>query len=145
MRRFLLLFAITIAVENLCLSTLLAQFTQYHAKELPPAAKTAGVRLINGPEVESMQPTWAIVRWTSSNPGGPDEHFAIAHYGTQPQQLDQVAKSHIRLNRGHPTTAFRVMISGLKPKTTYYYTVASMGGNGALDNLKSPELHFTTP
>jgi hypothetical protein len=144
MRQFLLLLAITVAVDSLCLSAA-AQFAPYHAKELPPAGKHAAVRLINGPHVEIAQPTWAILTWTSSNPGGADEHFAVAHYGTQPKQIDQVAQSHIRLNRGHATTVFRVRILGLKPKTTYFYTVASKGGDGTLDNLKSPELHFTTP
>ena len=140
MRQFLLL----LAVASLCLSAV-AQFTPYHAKELPPAGKHASVRLINGPEVETAQPTWVILRWTSSNPGGADEHFAMAHYGTTPNQLDQVAQSHIRLNRAHPTTVFRVRIVGLKPNTTYYYTVASKGGDGTVDNLKSPALHFKTP
>jgi hypothetical protein len=145
MKRLLLLCALTVAIDQVCLSPLVAQFTPYHAKELPPATKKASVRLINPPEVEIARPTWVILRWTSSNPGGADEHFAVAHYGTEHKQLDQVAKSHIRLNREHPTTVFRVRIVGLKPNTTYYYTVASMGGDGALDNLKSPELHFTTP
>jgi len=140
MRQFLLL----LAVASLCLSAV-AQFTPYHAKELPPAGKHAGVRLINGPEVEMARPTWVILRWTSSNPGGADEHFAVAHYGTEPKRLDQVAQSHIRLNREHATTVFRVRIVGLKPNTTYYYTVASKGGDGTVDNLKSPELHFKTP
>jgi hypothetical protein len=143
MTRFLHLFAIAIAVNSV-LSTAVAQSTPYHAKELPPAGRNASVRLINPPEVEIARPTWVILRWTSSNPGGADEHFAVAHYGTERKQLDQVAKSHIRLNREHPTTVFRVRIVGLKPNTTYYYTVASMGGDGALDDLKSPELKFTT-
>jgi hypothetical protein len=54
----------------------------------------------------------AIVRWTTTNPGGDDEHFAVAHYGTDPDDLNQTAKSHIRLNRTHPETIFRVRIPG---------------------------------
>ncbi|HWE83643.1 MAG TPA: fibronectin type III domain-containing protein [Terracidiphilus sp.] len=145
MKRLLLLCALTVAVDQVCLSSLPAQFTPYQAKQLPPTAKNARVRLINGPEVEIARPTWVILRWTSSNPGGADEHFAVAHYGTTPQQLDQVAKSHIRLNREHSSTVFRVRILDLKPNTTYFYTVASMGGDGKVDNLKSPESHFRTP
>src|SRR5258708_17539859 len=144
MRQFLLRLAATVAVASLCLSAR-AQFTPYHAKELPPPGKHAAVRLINGPEVEIARPTWVILHWTSSNPGGTDDHYAVAHYGIGPKQLDQVAQSHIRLNRRHPTTEFRVRILGLKPNTTYYYTVASKGGDGTVDNLKSPELHFKTP
>ena len=38
-----------------------------------------------------------------------------------------MAKSHIRLNMPHPNTIFRVRVDGLKPGTTYYYTVDSTG------------------
>jgi Purple acid Phosphatase, N-terminal domain len=68
----------------------------------------------------------AIIRWTTNSPGGSDDHFAVIHYGTDPMKLSQTAKSHIRLNRGHPQTIFRVRLDGLKPQTTYYYTVTSV-------------------
>jgi hypothetical protein len=51
-------------------------------------------------------------------PGGSDDHWAVAHYGTDPQNLNQMAKSHIRLNQAHPDTVFRVRVLGLKPGTT---------------------------
>ena len=41
----------------------------------------------------------AIVRWTTNNPGGSDEHFGVVHYGTDPKYMTDTAKSHIRLNR----------------------------------------------
>jgi hypothetical protein len=56
-----------------------------------------------------------------------------------------MAKSHIRLNRAHPETIFRVRIHGLKPRTTYYYWVTSIEGNGKNDGVKSTVNHFTTP
>jgi hypothetical protein len=37
-----------------------------------------------------------------------------------------------------------VRVDGLQPRTTYYYTVDSMEGNGARDGVKSPVTHFTT-
>ena len=40
---------------------------------------------------------------------------AVAHYGTDPKDLSQTAKNHIRLNHGHPETIFRVRMEGLKP------------------------------
>jgi hypothetical protein len=76
---------------------------------------------------------------------GDDEHFAVAHYGTDPCDLSQTAKSHIRLNRTHPETIFRVRIPGLKPQTTYYYWVTSIESNGASDGVKSAVNQFTTP
>jgi hypothetical protein len=115
------------------------------AQILPPAKPTAHVKIIQGPTLELAHDDLAIVRWTTTNPGGDDEHFAIAHYGTDPSNLNQTAKSHIRLNRAHPETMFRVRISGLKPQTTYYYWVTSMGGNGTNDGVKSAVNKFTTP
>jgi phosphodiesterase/alkaline phosphatase D-like protein len=87
----------------------------------------------------------AIVRWTSTNPGGNDEHFGVVHYGTDPGDLSQTAKSDIQLNRAHPETIFRVRLPGLKPQTTYYYRVTSIEANGADDGLKSGVTKFTTP
>jgi hypothetical protein len=56
-----------------------------------------------------------------------------------------MAKSHISLNHNHFDTIFRVLMVGLKPQTTYYYTVDSMQGNGKSDRLKSTVAHFTNP
>ena len=114
------------------------------AQILPPAKQAEHVKIIKGPALEIALDSLAIVRWTSTNPGGDDDHFAIAHFGTDPSDLSQTAKSHIRLNRNHPETIFRVRILGLKPQTTYYYWVTSMGGGGKSDGVKSAVNHFTT-
>ena len=65
-------------------------------------------------------------------------------YGTDPTKLNQTAKSPIRLNPGHSYTVFRVRMDGLKPRTTYYYTVDSMEANGKDDGVKSTVKRFTT-
>jgi Purple acid Phosphatase, N-terminal domain len=111
----------------------------------PPAPKAAHVEIIEGPALEIAHDDVAIVRWISTNPGGDDEHYAIAHYGTDPHDLRQTAKSHIRLNRNHPETIFRVRVTGLKPQTIYYYWVTSMGSDGTNDGVKSGINQFTTP
>jgi phosphodiesterase/alkaline phosphatase D-like protein len=69
------------------------------------------------------------------------------YYGTDPKNLSQTAKSHIRLNPSHSYTVFRVRIEDLQPKTTYYYKVDSMDGktNGRSDGVISPVKKFTTP
>ena len=67
------------------------------------------------------------------------------HYGTDPKDLSQTAKNPIRLNQGHQYTTFRVRIEGLKPQTTYYYTVTSEESNGTSDGVKSTVSKFTTP
>ena len=115
------------------------------AQLLPYTEKVAAVEFIQRPRLELAHADFAIIRWTTYNPGGSDEHFGVVHYGTDPNHLSQTAKSHIRLNRGHPETIFRVRLSGLEPLTTYYYTVASMDGSGKSDGETSPMSQFTTP
>jgi phosphodiesterase/alkaline phosphatase D-like protein len=110
----------------------------------PTTAKAARVRITQGPELESARPNLVIIRWTSKNPGGSPEHYGIVRYGTDPTNLSLTAKSPIRLNPGHTYTVFRVRVEDLTPRTTYYYTVASMGANGTSDGVKSTVKHFTT-
>jgi phosphodiesterase/alkaline phosphatase D-like protein len=111
---------------------------------LPPAKRAPRVQITEGPAPESAKDTWAIITWTSNNPGGMDEHFGVVHYGTDPNDLSLTAKGHVRLNQTHSYTVFRVMLNGLQPGTTYYYTVASMGSSGADDGVKSTIAHFAT-
>jgi hypothetical protein len=68
----------------------------------------------------------------------------VVHYGTNPKDLSQTAKSPNRLNPGHSETVFRVRIEGLQPGTTYYYKVDSMEANGKGDGVRSTVKHFTT-
>ena len=115
------------------------------AQILPPASKATNVKIINGPELEFAGEDLAIIRWISTNPGGDDEHFAVIHYGTDPDDLSKTTRNHIRLNRTHTETIFRVRMDGLKPQTTYYYKVTSMGAEGESDGVESPVNQFTTP
>jgi len=112
---------------------------------LPPAKRAGHVEIVQDPALEFARDDLAIIRWTTNNPGGSDDHFAVIHYGTDPTNLSQTAKSHIRLNRDHPQTIFRARVDGLKPQTTYYYTVTSMGSDGVSDGENSPVKQFTTP
>ncbi len=139
MNRLLLMLAVAATTGSLLPSSpTSAQFV--------PAAKKAGhVRIIKGPDLESATESLTIIRWTSDNPGGSPEHFGVVHYGTDPKDLRQTAKSHIRLNQGHSYTVFRVRVEGLAPKTTYYYKVDSMAANGTSDEMSSPINSFTTP
>jgi phosphodiesterase/alkaline phosphatase D-like protein len=118
---------------------------QIQAQILPPAKRAASVHIIEGPKLEFVKDNQAIITWTSNNPGGTDEHFGLVHYGTDPKNLSETAKSHIRLNQNHPDTVFRVRVDGLKPQTTYYYTVDSMQATGQSDGVKSKLAHFANP
>jgi phosphodiesterase/alkaline phosphatase D-like protein len=139
MNRLLVKLAITAAAGGLlCASPIAAQ-------ELPPQKRAGHVEITKGPELESAVDDMAIVRWTTTNPRGDDEHYGVVHYGTDPEDLSQTAKGHIRLNRAHPETIFRVRMVDLQPQTTYYYKVSSMGANGESDGVEGPVSKFTTP
>ena len=115
------------------------------AQILPPAKKVERVEITKAPELELATDHLTIIRWTTNNPGGSDVHYGIVHYGTDPKDLGQTAKNPIRLNQGHQYTTFRVRIEGLKPQTTYYYTVTLEESNGTSDGVKSAVRKFTTP
>ena len=139
MNRLLLTLAITTTVGSLFSSNPAA------AQLLPPAKKAERVEITKGPELELATDHLTIIRWTTNNPGGSDVHYGIVNYGTDPKDLSQTAKNPIRLNQGHPSTMFRVRMEGLKPRTTYYYTVTSEESNGKSDGVKSTVKKFTTP
>src|SRR5437016_5007024 len=115
------------------------------AQVSPTTQKAARVQITKGPEIEMSKEFLTIIRWTTNNPGGSPEHSGVVHYGTDPKNLSQTAKSPIRLNSDHPSTIFRVRLDDLKPGTTYYYTVGSMESNGTDDGTKSAIKQFTTP
>ena len=139
MNRVLLTLALTVFSDSLLVSNpISAQF-------IPNSRRAAHVRIVKGPELESARENTTIITWTSNNPGGSPEHFGVVHYGTDPKNLSQTAKSPIRLNQNHRYTIFRVRVDDLKPKTTYYYKVDSMDEQGTSDGVISPVKTFTTP
>jgi phosphodiesterase/alkaline phosphatase D-like protein len=126
-----------------CIASLLIS-NRARTQLIPPAKRAAHVEISQGPEVESAKANEVIIRWTSNNPGGSDEHFGVVHYGKSATDLSQTAKSHIRLNQGHAQTVFRVRVGGLEPHTTYYYKVDSQQADGTGDGVTSPVNKFAT-
>ena len=122
----LLRLATATAVASLLSSTPAA------AQVVPTAEKAERVKITQGPELEMASDHLTIVRWMTNNPGGSDVHYGIVHYGTDPKDLSQTARSPIRLNQGHP-------------QTTYYYSVGSEESSGKSDGVKSTVNKFTTP
>src|SRR6266853_2525790 len=106
--------------------------------------KAASVEITQGPEIERADSYLTIVRWTTNNPGGSPQHYGVVHYGKNPNDLSQTAKSPIRLNPSHSDTVFRVRINGLQPGTTYYYKVDSMEANGTSAGVSSKVKTFKT-
>jgi Purple acid Phosphatase, N-terminal domain len=138
MNRLLLKLAMSIVLASLFCSMPAA------AQVAPTTKKAASVKITQGPEIEQADSYLTIVRWTTNNPGGSPEHYAVVHYGTNPKDLSQTAKSPIRLNPGHSDTIFRVRIQGLQSGTTYYYKVDSMEANGKGDGVTSEVKSFKT-
>ena len=122
----------------------LSYSTPAAAQVAPTTEKAASVKITQGPEIERADPYLTIVRWTTNNPGGSPEHYGVVHYGTNPKDLSQTAKSPIRLNPSHSDTVFRVRIQGLQPGTTYYYKVDSMEASGKGDGVTSEVKTFKT-
>jgi hypothetical protein len=151
MKRLFARLAIAAAAGGLlCSSPSAAQFHSPQSQTpppqiLPPQKRAEHVEITKGPELELAHDDLAIVRWTTTNPRGDDDHYGVVHYGTDPEDLSLTAKSPIKLNRAHPETIFRVRMEGLKPETTYYYKVSSMGEDGKSDGVESPVDKFTTP
>ena len=138
MNRLLLKLAMSMVVASRFYSTPAV------AQVAPTTKKAASVKIIQGPEIEQANSYLTIVRWTTNNPGGSPEHYGVVHYGTNPKDLSQTAKSPIRLNPGHSDTIFRVRIQGLQSGTTYYYKVDSMEANGKGDGVTSEVKTFKT-
>jgi phosphodiesterase/alkaline phosphatase D-like protein len=141
MNKLLVKLSITATVGGLlCASPTLAQ--------TPPASgapKTSSATMTQDPTVEIMYDDVCILRWTTTNPRGSADRYAVASYGTNANALDQTAKSHVRLNPGHQEVMYRVRLTNLEPHTTYYYRVTSMDGNGTSDAVQSGVMKFTTP
>jgi hypothetical protein len=109
----------------------------------PTTPKATRVRILQGPELDQANDYLTIIRWTTNNPGGSPVHYGVVHYGSDPKDLNQTAKSPIRLNPAHSETIFRVRIQALKAGMTYYYTVESKGADDTSDGVKSTMKHFT--
>ncbi len=138
MSRFVLVFVLT------AISTCLIPVRFPTDSAIAAVPKHNVAQIIAGPELEIVNNTLAIIRWTTTNPGGTDLHYGIVHYGTDAMNLSQVAKSPNRRNPSHSDMIFRVRIAGLNPRTSYCYTVESTGAAGVNDGVSSPIRTFKT-
>ena len=96
------------------------------------------------PTVESIRDTLAFISWTTQNPGGTILHYAVVHYGKDPNHLDLTAASPTRINPNHTDMVFRVRMNNLEPQTKYYYKVSSTQANGIPDPATSAVQQFET-
>ena len=129
----------TIAISAIAMGLLFVQ------PRLACAGGDSSLGQVNAsPTIESVSDTLAFISWTTQNPGGTILHYAVVHYGKDPNHLDMTAESPTRINPGHSEMVFRVRMYDLQPGTTYYYKVGSRQANGASDPATSAVNQFTT-
>jgi phosphodiesterase/alkaline phosphatase D-like protein len=134
-----IVFLVTAAAAGLTASDRLAAGGQSRIGE--HASRT---QIIQGPTLESSTDTSAIVRWTTSSVEGTTVRYGVVHFGVDPRDLHQVAKSQNRWNRGLPSMTYRVWVDNLEPGLTYYYRVEFTDANGANEGADTAVHQFTT-
>jgi phosphodiesterase/alkaline phosphatase D-like protein len=105
------------------------------------ASSTQGnaVKITDGPHVEDVGPTGAVITWTTNTGGS-----SVVHYGTDRNNLNQGAQAPYSDNDKSGSQTHRVSIGGLKPNTTYYFIADSGQGEGTGTEAKSSIGQFTT-
>ena len=132
---------ITAAAGSLTVSDRFAAGDQAGSSE-----NASRLRIIQAPTLESSTDTSAIVRWTTNSVEGTTVRYGVVHFGVDPRQFTQVAKSQNRWNRGLPSMIYRVQVDNLEPGLTYYYSVETTDAKGVSEGGMNSELHqFTTP
>ena len=96
---------------------------EFHTQDTG-ALKNEPIRITDGPRIEFLGRTRAVVAWTTDKPSS-----TVVKYGTSATSLTQTAE------QPWGQTTHRVTINGLQPGATYYFAVQSgqaQGGNGAM-------------
>jgi hypothetical protein len=98
-----------------------------------PAPPSTAVEITNGPVVESVTDTTAVIAWSTNVNAG-----TVLHYGTDPIHLDKAA--------GMPWGGLthRVDLKELKPDTKYYFQAESPKGQGTGTSVTAPPSSFRT-
>ena len=104
------------------------------------AAQTA-VQITDGPKVEFVGDTTAVVAWTTNVPAS-----AVVRYGTDQNSLTETAQQEWggQRNAGSRNRTHRVEIKNLKPATAYYFQVESGQARGTGTATKAEIKNFTT-
>jgi hypothetical protein len=132
-------FLVTAAAGGLTVSDRLAAGDRARTDETTP-----GVRIMQEPTLETTTDTSAIVRWTTNNVAGTTVRYGVVHFGVDPRDLRQVAKSQNRWNTDLPSMTYRVYMDNLEPGLTYYYSVEFTDANGTSQGIDSAVRQFTT-
>lgn len=98
-----------------------------------PALPSVAVEITQGPVVESVTETTAVIAWSTNVNAG-----TVLHYGTDPNRLDRAA--------GMPWGGLthRVNLKDLKQDTKYYFRAESPKGQGTGTSAIAPPSSFRT-
>ena len=101
--------------------------------------KSAPEKITQGPVVEGVGDTWAVIAWTTNTGGS-----SVVHYGTDANNLNQTGQAPYSDNEKMASQNHRVHLKNLKPGTTYYFVADSGQGEGTGTEAKSSVAQFTT-
>jgi phosphodiesterase/alkaline phosphatase D-like protein len=101
--------------------------------------KPEAVKIVDGPRVEGVGDSWAVIAWTTN-----EASSSVIHYGADRNALAQTAQAPYSDTEGANHQTHRVRISNLKPGTTYYFQVDSGQGEGTGTEAKGAVGQFTT-
>ncbi|HEV2992219.1 MAG TPA: fibronectin type III domain-containing protein [Candidatus Angelobacter sp.] len=102
-------------------------------------SRPAAEQIIDGPRVERVGDSWAVIAW-STNTGG----SSVVHYGDNRDSLNQTAQSPYADDDNSRTQIHRVHLQNLKPGTTYYFVAISGQGEDTGTQATSSIGQFTT-
>lgn len=104
------------------------------------SAQTA-IQITDGPKVESVSDTTAVVVWTTNVPSS-----AVVRYGTDQNNLTDTAQQEWggQRNTGSRSRTHRVEVKNLKPATAYFFQVESGQARGTGTSAKAELRNFTT-
>lgn len=103
------------------------------------AQKPEPVKITNGPVVEGVGDTWAVIAWTTNTGGS-----TVVHFGTDQNNLSQTGQAPYADNEKTKAQNHRVRLNNLKPDTTYFFIADSGQGEGTGTEAKSQIGQFKT-
>jgi len=110
------------------------------ALALPVAAqKPQAEKIINGPVVEGVGDTWAVIAWTTNTGGS-----TVVKFGTDQNNLSETAQAPYADNEKTQAQNHRVRLENLQPNTTYFFVATSGQGEGTGTEAKSQIGQFRT-
>src|SRR5207244_7312324 len=105
---------------------------------LAASAQKAPLAITDGPRVEGVGDTWAVIAWTTNTGGS-----SIIRYGTDANSLTQTGMAPYADNEATQHQTHRVHLKNLKPGTTYFFIADSGQGEGTGTEAKSPVAQLT--